>query len=79
MSSLLLNFPLKPHGVSDDLESFVHVLMDQTLRHFKHDLSPPKPPKSSSGAGATRDNDADKHTTQGKDEQLLPFKDTLNE
>ncbi|OSX55750.1 hypothetical protein POSPLADRAFT_1112105, partial [Postia placenta MAD-698-R-SB12] len=38
MSALLLKFPgLTPHGVSDDLESFVHVLNWFCLRFHRHD------------------------------------------
>ncbi len=36
MSSLLLNFPKKPHQLSDDLESFVHILIWLTIRFQTH-------------------------------------------
>ncbi|CAL1710619.1 unnamed protein product [Somion occarium] len=37
LSALLLNYPKKPYELSDDLESFVHVINLQNLRFRKHD------------------------------------------
>lgn len=36
MSCLLLGDPDKVHGIEDDMESFIHVLMHHGLRYFKH-------------------------------------------
>lgn len=40
MSALSLQYPKKPIRVSDDLESFVYVIVYMTLRHFRHAMSP---------------------------------------
>ncbi|KZT18470.1 hypothetical protein NEOLEDRAFT_1045978, partial [Neolentinus lepideus HHB14362 ss-1] len=37
MSAALLISPSKIHEVSDDLESFVHVLVYESVRFLKHD------------------------------------------
>ncbi|TFY58446.1 hypothetical protein EVG20_g8145 [Dentipellis fragilis] len=39
MSAILLKYPRKPHELSDDLESFVHVLTVMALRFSVHSLS----------------------------------------
>ena len=36
----MLNFPLKPYELSDDIESFIHVLILFALRFHRHNLSP---------------------------------------
>ncbi|CAL1712630.1 unnamed protein product [Somion occarium] len=46
LSALLLNYPKKPYELSDDLESFVHVINLQNLRFRHHDKSPCKEDKS---------------------------------
>ncbi|CAL1698835.1 unnamed protein product [Somion occarium] len=46
LSGLLLNYPKKPYELSDDLESFVHVINMQNLRFRHHDKSPCKEDKS---------------------------------
>lgn len=40
MSALLLNYPKKPHQLSDDLESFVHVISWLTLRYHIRCINP---------------------------------------
>lgn len=40
MSGALLKYPLKPHDLADDLESFVHVLCFVALCFQAHSLSP---------------------------------------
>ncbi|TFY61088.1 hypothetical protein EVG20_g7188, partial [Dentipellis fragilis] len=39
MSAVLLQYPRKPHELSDDLESFVHILTVMALRFYFHTLS----------------------------------------
>ncbi|PSR72980.1 hypothetical protein PHLCEN_2v11165, partial [Hermanssonia centrifuga] len=39
MSGLVLNYPLKPCDIYDDLESFIHVISYCTLRYHHHNLS----------------------------------------
>lgn len=42
MSAALLNYPLKGNEVSDDIESFYHILTLFAMRFHEHDLSPAK-------------------------------------
>ncbi|KII94366.1 hypothetical protein PLICRDRAFT_67999, partial [Plicaturopsis crispa FD-325 SS-3] len=39
MSCLLLGDPDKVHGIEDDMESFIHVLMHHGLRYFEHNYA----------------------------------------
>lgn len=39
LSGLIILYPGKPYELSDDLESFLHVLVIQLLRFHKHDFS----------------------------------------
>ncbi|KAJ3543935.1 hypothetical protein NM688_g5800 [Phlebia brevispora] len=41
LSARLLQYPWKPHELSDDLESFVHVLTWLALRFHEHQFTPP--------------------------------------
>ena len=38
MSAALLKYPLKPNEISDDIESFFHLLVLYSLRFHRHDL-----------------------------------------
>ena len=41
MSSLRLQYPLKPHEIADDLESFIYVIVYMAFRFHRHHLTPP--------------------------------------
>lgn len=41
MSGPLLRYPIKPHWVADDLESFIHVMDFLTLQNHHHSLTKP--------------------------------------
>ena len=45
MSALRLKYPLKPHAVSDDMESFIYVITYMAFRFHRHDESPPDAPE----------------------------------
>lgn len=39
MSGVSLQYPLKPNELSDDLESFIHVICFNALRYHQHDMT----------------------------------------